>query len=96
MMLWLPVLLPLVAAAVITFVPRGATVAAASTLAATAALGLWAAATEAHSAVSWGPRLELTVAATDFARVMAVVVPLIALPIVVYAAATEAGARVRL
>ncbi len=96
MMTWLLVLLPLLAAAVITFVPRLATVTAGMILALTAALGLWAAATEADSVISWGPRLELTVAATDFAGVMAVLVPLIALPIVVYAAATEVGAPVRL
>jgi NADH-quinone oxidoreductase subunit L len=96
MMLWLPVLIPVVAAGAVIFVPRLAIVSAASGLAATAALGLWAAMGEVTSALSWGPRLELTLAATDFARVMAVLVPLIALPIVVYASATETGARIRL
>jgi NADH-quinone oxidoreductase subunit L len=96
MMLWLTVLIPLIAAGVVIFVPRLATAAAASGLASTAALALWAATGEATSALSWGPRLELTLAATGFARVMVVLVPLIALPIVVYASATERRARIRL
>lgn len=96
MMLWLLVLLPVVAAVVAGRVPRLARMIAAGALASTAALAGWAAAAEVTAAFSWGPRLELTVAATDFARVMAVLVPVIALPIVLYAAATETTGRVRL
>jgi NADH-quinone oxidoreductase subunit L len=96
MMLWVLILIPLVAAGVVIFMPRLASAGAASGLASTAALGLWAATGEATSALSWGPRLELTLAATDFARVVVVLVPLIALPIVIYASATETRARIRL
>src|SRR5919106_1154711 len=69
---------------------------AAAALASVVVVGIWAAATETTSVVSWGPRLELTVAATAFSRVMVVLVPVIALPIVLYAAATETTGRIRL
>jgi len=96
MTLWLLVLLPVGAAVVAAVMRRLAIVIATGAVASTAALATWAAAIEATSAVSWGPRLELTVAATDFARAMAVLVPVIALPIVLYAATTETVGRVRL
>ena len=93
---WLLVVLPLIAAVIAALVPRRALLIAAGALGTVAALGAWAAATEAASVVAWGPRLELTVAATGFARVMVVLVPVIALPIVLYAAATETAGRTRL
>lgn len=93
---WLIVVLPLAGAAFGAILRRAVTIASVVGLVATAALGVWGAATGAASTVSWGPRLELSLAATDFARVMVVLVPLIALPIVVYAATTERVARVRL
>lgn len=92
---WLLVLVPVTAAAAAVLLRR-ASVLAAGGIAATAAIGVWSAATEATSTLSWGPTLELTVAATGFSRVMVVLVPVIALPIVVYAAATESGGRARL
>lgn len=93
---WLLVLLPLGTAVVGGLVRPLTTVIATGGLAATAALGLWASAAQATSSVSWGPQLELTIAVTDFARVMAVLVPVIALPIVLYAAASDARGRTRL
>lgn len=96
MTIWLLVLLPFAGAVVVAFVARLATAIAAGALVSTAVLAVWAAATEAGSVMSWGPRLELTAAATDFARVMVVLVPVIALAIVLYAAATETIGRVRL
>ena len=96
MTLWLLALLPSIAAVVVVRIPRLALVTATGALGAVATFGVWAATTEAASVVAWGPRLELTVAATDFGRVMVVLVPAIALPIVLYAAATETVGRTRL
>ncbi|MDQ3964346.1 MAG: NADH-quinone oxidoreductase subunit L [Actinomycetota bacterium] len=96
MTLWLLVAVPSAGALLAALAPRRATVIAAGTIAAVMAVGIWAAATEASSIVSWGPRLELTLAAAGFSRVMVVLVPVIALPIVLYAAATETTGRVRL
>jgi NADH-quinone oxidoreductase subunit L len=96
MSLWLLVLLPCAAAVAVTFMPRRAGLIATGVLMSTAALGMSVATTAATSVVSWGPQLELTVAARDFARVMVVLVPVIALPIVVYAGAIEVIGRVRL
>lgn len=95
-MLWLLVVVPFAAAVLALLVPRSAAAIATAALASVIAVGLWAAATEAASIVSWGPQLELTLAATGFSRVMVVLVPAIALPIVFYAASTEAIGRVRL
>lgn len=56
---------------------------------ATLGLAVWGAATGATAALSWGPRLELTIAVEGLARVMVVLVPAIASPIVLYAVAAE-------
>jgi NADH-quinone oxidoreductase subunit L len=96
MTLWLVVVLPIFAAVVADRVPRFAQAIAAVALVSTAAMGTSASLSETTATMSWGPRLELTVAATDLARVMVVVVPIIALPIVLYAAATEIIGRARL
>jgi NADH-quinone oxidoreductase subunit L len=90
------VLVPIAASVAVFLVSRLHAVIAAGALASTAALGLSAAATEATSSLAWGPKLELSVAATDFARAVVVLVPVIALPIVIYAAATETSGRIRL
>ena len=95
-MLWLAVLLPVLGALAAARLPRYAHHSSIVALVATAGMGLWAAATEAATVASWGPRLELTLAAVDFARVMVVLVPAIAIPIVLYAAATETIGRARL
>lgn len=96
MTLWLLVLLPISAAAVAILVTRLAQAIAVGTLASTAVLGAWTAAAQTSSVVSWGPQLELTVSATGFARVMVVLVPMIAIPIVLYTGATETIGRIRL
>lgn len=59
-------------------------------------LGAWAAVAEPATTWRWSPAIELGVAVEGFARVMVVLVPLIALPIVVFAAATEEEGRLRL
>lgn len=69
---------------------------AVASLVATIALGVAAAATEPAATVAWGPRIGLGVAVEGFGRVMVVLVPLVAAPIVAYAAATEMEGRARL
>lgn len=76
--------------------PRTLGLVAVSVLAATVGLGLWASLTEPSAAFRWGPAIELRLAVAGFGRVMVVLVPLIATPIVAYAAATETEGRPRL
>lgn len=65
-------------------------------LVATLGLGAWAAAVEPAASWRWSPDLELGLAVAGFGRVMVVLVPAIAGPIVAYAAATKAEGRTRL
>ena len=58
-------------------------------LAATLGLAVWAAASDASAAYGWSAALLLEVAAGPIAGVVAVLVPAVALPVVVYAAAHE-------
>lgn len=95
MILWLVVLVPIVAGLAVPVLRRAGSPVAVGALATTIAVGVVAASTEPAAAMLWGPRLEVTLAATGFARVMVVLVPVIALPIVVYASATETTGRVR-
>ena len=69
---------------------------AVSALAATLLLGLWAAGTQPEAVYRWGPSIELRLAVEGFARTMVILVPLVAAPIVAYAAATETDGRARL
>lgn len=59
-------------------------------MAVTMVIALWAASGGATATSPWGAGLGMTLAVTGFARVMAVLVPAIALPVVLYAAAAEA------
>lgn len=95
-MLWLVVFVPVLGAVAASRLPRRALQISMTAFTATAGLGVWAAATEAAAVAFWGPRLELSIAAADFARVMVVLVPAIALPVVLYAAATQKGGKIRL
>lgn len=65
-------------------------------LVATAVLGAWAAAVTPAAGWRWSPVIELGLAVEGFGRVMVVLVPAIAAPIVAYAAATEERGRTRL
>lgn len=96
MTLWLLVVLPVAAGASAALFPRAARMVAAVGLGSVAGLGAWAAAGEATSVVAWGAGLELSLGAVGFARVMVVLVPVVALPIVLYAAATETVGRTKL
>jgi NADH-quinone oxidoreductase subunit L len=95
-MAWAVVLVPLVGAGLTAVVRRPPGTIALATLAATLATGVWAASAELTAAWGWGGALELTVAVDGFARVMVVLVPAVALPVVAYAAVTEAAGRRRL
>jgi NADH-quinone oxidoreductase subunit L len=64
--------------------------AAAATVVASLAIAGWAVRGGAAGAFGWGAGLELTLAAAGLSRVMAVLVPVIAVPIVAYAAYHEA------
>lgn len=92
-------LLPALAAAGIVVLrnrPRVIGPLAVGSLAATLAVGVWAAATEPTIAYRWSSLIELRLAVEGFGRVMVVLVPLVATPIVAYAAATEKEGRARL
>ena len=58
--------------------------------------GAWVATTEPTFAWQWSRLIELRLAVEGFGRVMIVLVPLVATPIVAYAAVTEDEGRVRL
>ncbi|MEO8226474.1 MAG: NADH-quinone oxidoreductase subunit L, partial [Gemmatimonadota bacterium] len=93
-MLWLLPLLPLAAAAIIALMPaRRGRLTALAVGAELVLLGLavWAAAATPLASWSWGPRLALELAIGDLGRVMAVLVPVIAAPVILYAGVTERG-----
>lgn len=76
--------------------PRPAAVVAVSTLVATAAAAAVTAEAEPEGTWAWGGRLELTVAVEGFGRVMTVLVPAVAAPVVAYGAVTVVEGRTRL
>ncbi|HEY4685067.1 MAG TPA: proton-conducting transporter membrane subunit [Dehalococcoidia bacterium] len=92
-------LLPLATALLLVAVhskPRLLAPLAVSGLIATLALGVWAAAREPAFDSQWSPAIEMQLSVEGFGRVMVVLVPLVATPIVAYAAATETDAAPRL
>ncbi|MHB1131565.1 MAG: hypothetical protein ACYC4L_04175 [Chloroflexota bacterium] len=92
-------LLPLAAAGLLLVLHRRAGLLgplAVGALLLTLAFGGWAAVTEPALRWPWSRQIELGLAVADFGRVMVVLVPLIAAPIVAYAAASESEGRVRL
>ena len=62
----------------------------------TLALGIWAAMAQPAIDLRWSSAIHLQLAVTQFGRVMVILVPLVAIPIVAYAAATEPNDRRRL
>ncbi|MHB8959904.1 MAG: NADH-quinone oxidoreductase subunit 5 family protein [Candidatus Limnocylindrales bacterium] len=91
--------IPLLAAGVVVALrshPRLLGPIAVGALLVTGILGVMEAATEPALHLAWSPAIELTLAVTGFGRVMVVLVPLVAAPIVGYAAATERDGRTRL
>lgn len=98
-MLWTLPAIPVAAAtAVLTLRrrPPAAVGVALGALVITLALAIWAAVVQPTTTLRWGAGLELTAAVTGFARVMVVLVPVVAVPVVAYAAATERAGRLRL
>lgn len=92
-------LLPLLAAAVVWLARRRPALAgpvAVGSLVASTFLGVWAAATGPVLDIAWSPAFQLSLRVDGFARVMVVLVPFIAAPIVAYAAVTESAGRGRL
>lgn len=93
-------LLPLLTAVVLVSLrrrPAALAPVAVGGLVATLALGVRAAAAvDAAVGWRWSPAIQLGLAVEGFGRVMVVLVPAIAAPIVAYAAATEAEGRTRL
>lgn len=90
-MAWLLLLVPLAGAAGLAALGRrpGALLPVSVTvLAATLAAGIWAAASEPSARWAWGGGIALGLAVEGLARVMVVLVPAVALPVVAYAAAT--------
>ena len=77
--------------------PRVIGPAALGTVLTTLAASVWIAANPAAGAAwGWGPVLQLELEAAGFARAMAVLVPFVALPVILYALSAENEARVRL
>ena len=92
-------LAPLVASALLLLLrghPRGLAPVGVFALLGTLALGGWAAATEPTMVWDWSPAIRTGLAVEGFSRVMVLLVPAIAVPIFVYAAATEKEGRLRL
>lgn len=92
-------LLPLMTAAAVASWrgrPGAVGVLALTGLAATLAVGVWAAAVEPAAHWRWGGELELSVSVEGFSRVMVIFVPIIAAPVMAYAAVTEEEGRTRL
>lgn len=94
------VLVPLAGAALVLALARTGSAmrtAASGTAAVTLLLGLLLALRPASAALpAWGPRLAPALAATGVSRVMVALVPLIALPVIHYAAATTRDSPARL
>ncbi len=96
---WTLPLLPVVAATLMFAVrrrDRGVALLGVGSLIAVLVSALWAAVTSPTAAWRWGGGLELTLAVDGFSRVMVVLIPVVALPVVAYAAATERRGRSRL
>jgi NADH-quinone oxidoreductase subunit L len=85
--IWLPVFLPVVAGLAVSFAAprRRLGAAAAVAMAATAALGLWAALSGASADLSWGGPLQLRFEITGAAAILIVLVPLVAAPVIAFA-----------
>jgi NADH:ubiquinone oxidoreductase subunit 5 (subunit L)/multisubunit Na+/H+ antiporter MnhA subunit len=96
-MLWLLPLLPL-AVALLVFVGGSRTMSLSRSVVASLAIGgevallalaVWAAVAQPDAAWAWGPLLAPVLGVAGLARVMVVLVPAIAIPVVLYAASSE-------
>ncbi len=92
-------LAPLVAAVLVVLLRRRAGLVgpvAVGSLLVTLGIAIGAALTEPATRIAWSPAIELSLGVAGFGRVMVVLVPAIATPIVAYAATTETDGRTRL
>ncbi|MFP5319159.1 MAG: proton-conducting transporter membrane subunit [Acidimicrobiia bacterium] len=88
-MAWLLLLVPLAAAAGLTALgrrPAALLAASVGAMAATVAVGAWAAAAQPSAAWRWGAGIALGLSVEGLGRVMVVLVPAVALPVMAYAA----------
>lgn len=92
---WSLALVPLVGGAVVWALGRRRVTPglAIGALVATLGLGVWAAAAQSEAGFAWGGRLGLSLEVAGISRLMAVLVPAIALPVVAYAASSLASDR---
>lgn len=91
--------LPLVAAVIVWLTRRRPGLAGAvavGALVTSVIVGLWAALAEPSTVLAWSPAIQLSLQVGGFGRVMVVLVPFIAAPVVAYAAVTETAGRARL
>jgi NADH-quinone oxidoreductase subunit L len=98
-MLWSLPALPVAAAIAVVALrrrPSAAVSAALGALVVAFGLAVWSAVVQPAATLRWGVGLQLTAAVTGFGRVMVVLIPLVALPVAAYAAATERAGRLRL
>jgi NADH:ubiquinone oxidoreductase subunit 5 (subunit L)/multisubunit Na+/H+ antiporter MnhA subunit len=99
MIVFLVPTLPLLGAALLlasSLARRQVGLVAIATLGASLLVGAFAAVTEPFVGWAWSPTIQLGLEVSGFGRVMVVLVPLIALPILGYAASTEREGRTRL
>ena len=99
MTLWSLPALPVIAAIAVIVLrrrPSAAVATAVGGVAAALALGVGAAVIEPTASLRWGGELALTADVVGFSQVMVVLVPFVALPVLVYTAATEQAGRTRL
>ena len=92
MTLWLLPLIPLAGAAALLVLRRGSLLPwlALTPLVIVLGVGVWASATQPTAAWdAWGPRLHPQLAVTGISRILVVLVPIIAIPVVLYAAASS-------
>lgn len=90
-MAWLLLLVPLAGAAGLAALrrrPAALLVGSVATMAATVVVGVWASVTQASAGWRWGGGIALGLSVEGLGRIMVVLVPAVALPVVAYAAAT--------
>jgi NADH-quinone oxidoreductase subunit L len=95
-MVWLPVLTPVIGGVVILALRRqetAARVAAVVSMLATVPAAWYAASIQATGEWTWGAGLDLAVSVTEFGRVMVVLVPVIAVAVIGFAATNSEGDR---
>lgn len=90
MVAWLLLVVPLTSAVVVACARRRSSLAPLASAGAAAALatGVWAATAEPSATWRWSEALELGLAVEGLARVMVVLVPAVALPVIVFAASS--------